>query len=119
MMKYCDNEPRVEPPEYEEPECCCMCDEIEDLVEVGGRKYCAKHLMERFATDEMRREFICRHPMLWYEFFADAVDEHLDGRVTAALLRALEEYDRGNEVWQFTNLYADEEFRAYVKGEVA
>ena len=118
-MEYRDIEPAVEPPEYAEPECCCMCDETEGLTEVGGRQYCGKHLTERFATDGMRRAFICSHPALWYPFFADAVDGKLDARVTAALLRALEQYGGGDEVWQFTALYAEEEFRAYVKGEVA
>ena len=114
-----NKEPSVEAPDNPDVPRCCMCDEFEGLIEVDGKLYCEKHLVERFATDEMRKAFIYSHPILWYEFFADAVDERLDTRVTAALLRALEDFDKGNEVWQFTAIYADEEFREYVKGEVA
>ena len=86
-------ERRIEPEEYAELETCCMCDEIDDLVEVGGKRYCLQHLTECFASDKMMREFICKNPMLWYEYFSDAIDGKLDPRVTNALLEALDQYD--------------------------
>lgn len=114
-----NREPAVDPPEYAELPTCCGCDEIDDLTEVNGKLYCDKHLVEAFATAERRREFIKSNPLLWYEFFADAVDEHLDPRVTEAFLNALEQYDPGNDVEAFCGVYAEDEFTEFVKGEVA
>lgn len=114
-----NKEPPTEPPEAKAVPRCCLCDEFEDLTEVDGKRYCEKHLLERFDSAGLRHEFILKHPLLWYEFFADAVDEHLDPRVTNALLVALERYDNANDVETFCGTYAEDEYRTFVKGEVA
>lgn len=113
-------ERQLESPDYEELPTCRLCDEIDDLVEVDGKLYCKKCLAKTFGTEAVRRGFIRAHAGEWCDFFAESIEnEHLTA-VPDAFLDALRELV-GNDYFEreFCETFAEDEFREYVKGEVA
>lgn len=113
-------ERQLQPDDYDELPTCCLCDEIDELTEADGKLYCAKHLAETFGTEERRRDFIRAHADEWCKFFAESIEnEHLTD-VPARFLDALRELV-GNDYFEreFCETWAADEYREFLKGEVA
>lgn len=113
-------ERKLTPDDYEELPMCCVCDEVDKLVEVDGKQYCDKCLAKTFGTEEMQRKFIRENAGDWCDFFAESIEnEHLTN-VPNAFLDALRKLV-GNDYFEreFCENVKEEDFIEFVKGEVA